>query len=255
MSTTQTAADERYEREQLFHDHTFGEKTRAGVGKYYAATQRALGDYGRAVRRAPAGARILEYGCGPGSLAFELAREGYRVTGIDISPVAIGIATERAAREGVADRASFVVMNAEAMTFDDATFDVVCGSGIIHHLDLDLALPEVARVLRPGGRTVFVEPLAHNPALRLFRAATPAIRTPDEHPLRMDDLDDFARRFDGSSVEFHAMLTLAAMPAHGRRRFPALLRRLEGLDDTVFARVPWLRRWAWMAVLEGRVAA
>lgn len=101
---------------------------------------------------------------------------------------------------------------------------------------------------------MFVEPLAHNPALRLFRAVTPAIRTPDEHPLTMTDLEDFERRFDAASVEFHSMPTLAAMPPQQGRRFPALLRTLEGLDDAGFARAPWFRRWAWMSVLEGSVA-
>lgn len=255
MSSNPSDAELRYKREEEFHDHTFGEQTRAGVGKFYAATERALLNYGASVRRAPAGARILEYGCGPGSLAFDLAREGYDVTGIDISPVAIEIATARAAEEGLSDRARFVVMNAESMDFDDDTFDVVCGSGIIHHLDLDLALPEVNRVLRPGGRVVFVEPLAHNPGLRLFRALTPKLRTPDEHPLTMDDLADFERRFSPSSLEFHGMLTLAAMPAHGRQRFTAVRGRLERLDDAVFERIPWIRRWAWISILEGTARA
>ncbi|MBF6619470.1 MAG: class I SAM-dependent methyltransferase [Patulibacter sp.] len=248
-----TAAAERYAREQVFHDHTFGEDARAGVGKFYSATARSYDQYAAAVRRAPVGAAILEYGCGPGSLAFDLGRAGYDVTGIDISPVAIEQATQRAADEGLSERVRFVVMNAEAMTLDDDSFDVVCGSGIIHHLDIDRALSEISRVLRPGGRAVFVEPLAHNPGLRAFRALTPKLRTPDEHPLTMSDLDDFQRRFPGATVSFHALFTLGAMAAYGRRAFPAVLARLESLDDATFRRLPWLRRWAWMTVLEGRV--
>src|SRR3546814_1101008 len=78
-------------------------------------------------------------------------------------------------------------MNAEAMTFPDDSFDLVFGSGIIHHLDIDRAFGEIARVLRPGGRAVFIEPLGLNPAIELYRRFTPSARTPDEHPLLRRD--------------------------------------------------------------------
>jgi ubiquinone/menaquinone biosynthesis C-methylase UbiE len=77
--------------------------------------------------------------------------------------------------------AQFDVMNAEELEFEDAAFDVIFGSGIIHHLDVPRAYSELARVLAPGGSAVFVEPLGHNPLIRVFRNRTPELRTPDEH--------------------------------------------------------------------------
>src|SRR3546814_18316951 len=74
-------------------------------------------------------------------------------------------------------------MNAEAMTFPDDSFDLVFGSGIIHHLDIDRASGEIARVLRPGGRAVFIEPLGLNPAIALYRRFPPRALTPHDPPL------------------------------------------------------------------------
>src|SRR3546814_11483257 len=79
-------------------------------------------------------------------------------TGIDISDVAIEKGRERARQKGFTN-VRLEAMNAEAMTFPDDSFDLVFGSGIIHHLDIDRAFGEIARVLRPGGRAVFIEPL------------------------------------------------------------------------------------------------
>ena len=247
----------RQEREAAFHDHALEQDVRAGVTKWYAINRAGVDDYRRrlheglrASRDTPA--RVLEYGCGTGSQAFHLAAAGAHVDGIDISPVAIERSEEQARAEGVAHRTAFQVMDAEHLRFADASFDVVCGSGIIHHLDLDLALPEVARVLRPGGRAVFYEPLGHNPAINLFRRRTPALRTEDEHPLLMADLRLAARHAAHVDVAFFHLATLAAVPLRARRGFPAVLRGLEAVDAVLLHRRSPLRRWAWFAVIELR---
>src|SRR5205807_1094253 len=96
-------------------------------------------------------------------------------------------ATQRAEAAGLADRVDFLVDDAHATTFPDDSFDLIVGVAILHHLDLEVALREIRRVLRPGGRAVFLEPLWHNPLLRLGRRLTPSARTPDEHPLTVQD--------------------------------------------------------------------
>ena len=58
--------------------------------------------------------------------------------------------------------------NAEHLPYADASFDAVYGSSVLHHLDLDRALAEVLRVLRPGGRCVFTEPNILNPQVALM---------------------------------------------------------------------------------------
>jgi ubiquinone/menaquinone biosynthesis C-methylase UbiE len=102
--------------------------------------------------------RILDVGCGTGSLTILAARRltpPGEAVGIDAAPRMIAIAREKAEREGVP--ASFRVMVAERLAFADAHFDVVVNSMFCHHVDRELkeqAFAEMFRVLRPGGTLV-----------------------------------------------------------------------------------------------------
>jgi SAM-dependent methyltransferase len=94
----------------------------------------------------------------------------------------------------------FRVMDAHHLEYDDGYFDMVCGLGVLHHLELRVALPEIARVLRPGGLFMFSEPLDNNPVGRLIRRLTPHARTDDEQPLRYEHLSLIDHYFD---CEYH----------------------------------------------------
>jgi SAM-dependent methyltransferase len=243
-------ADARYERERSFHDERYGrDDARRRAEKFYESGDASSERYRARLAEIPAGTRVLEYGCGTGSAAFDLAARGVDVLGIDISPVAIEVARATAEALGVDRHASFAVMNAEALELDDASFDVICGSGVLHHLDLANSLPEVARVLRPEGEALFIEPLGHNPVINAYRRRTPEMRTPDEHPLRVDDLALAGRWFGVVDVEYFNLLTLASVPLRRWAFQPALQRRLHRADQALFRRVPGLRRHAWVAVL------
>lgn len=241
-----TTAD-RQDRERAFHDEKYGHDAPPPTVKYYEAAQQCFADYDELVRDGCAGSRVLEYGCGEGSAAYELAARGAVVTGIDISDVAIANARLEAERRGL--DIGFEVMDAEHLTFQGRTFDLVCGSGILHHLDLDRSCREIARVLAPGGRAVFSEPLGHNPLINTYRRLTPNLRTEDEHPLRMADLDLLRRHFAEVDVRYYALTSLAAVPMRSRPSFPKVLRGLERLDGAVFRALPFTRRFAWYSVL------
>jgi SAM-dependent methyltransferase len=100
----------------------------------------------------PAGARILDVGCGPGRHAVALARRGYAVTGVDVSPRFLAIAAERARRAGVP--AAFFEVDARVMPFDDE-FDAVislCQGGFGLMGDDDgLVLKRIAEATKAGG--------------------------------------------------------------------------------------------------------
>lgn len=135
------------------------------------------------------GKRVLDFGCGRGERSVDFLAHGAQVDGIDISPVYIAKAEAAALAAGYSpDRFAFVAGDAHTTPYPDATFDLVIGDGILHHLDLDVALAEVHRVLKPGGRAIFREPLLDNPFLKLFRRLTPKARTEDERPLSAADL-------------------------------------------------------------------
>jgi SAM-dependent methyltransferase len=243
-------SSDRLAREREFHDRAFADDTRGRVGRFYAVARRSQGFYEAQLRRRCAGAAVLEYGCGQGSSAYELAAAGARsVLGIDISPVAIEQARERAELAGCPASTRFEVMDAERLVPRDDTFDLCCGSAILHHLDLDRAFAELARTLRPAGSALFYEPLGHNPAINLYRRATPELRTTDEHPLRTQDLVRAARWFGRVEARYFHMTALAAAAAYGRAPFEPLLRGLEHVDRAVFRLLPAARRWAWVVVL------
>jgi SAM-dependent methyltransferase len=244
-----TDAAARYERERAFHDDRFSSEARP-ADAFYTVNAACNEHYDTLLAAIPAGSRVLEYGCGLGSAAFDLAARGVEVTAIDLSAVAVREAEAHASRMGL-ESVTFVQMNAEALAYSDGAFDVVCGSGILHHLDLDLALREVSRVLGPGGRAVFIEPLGHNPLVNLYRRFTPDQRTDDEHPLLAADLERFSRSFRTSRNRSFALLALLALPLRSSSHLDRVLRSLDRADRWLFRRVRWSRRFAWTVVLEG----
>lgn len=253
MTTTDRAYQERIEREAAFHDHSYSTDLRVeAVGKFYTISERSYDDYRERVFADVAGKRVLEYGCGINSHGTDLVRAGAEVVGIDISPVAIEKSREGAEKEGLGDAITYEVMNAEDLTFEDESFDLICGIGILHHLDTELACREIARVLKPGGRGLFHEPLGHNPVFNRYRDKTPELRTPDEHPLLAEDFRMMRRHFSTVKVTPYNLLTLAAVPLRSTPLFTPLHHLLRGLDRAAMTVVPGLKWWAWQTVVETR---
>ena len=217
--------DDRKSREAEFHDRAFADETRQKVQKWYLLHS-AQDFYRELLESRSDGAEVLEYGCGPGSHSYFVAEHGAgNVVGIDISPVGIEKAAAEAEKRGL-ENISFRVMDAEQLEFADNSFDLVCGSAILHHLDLERAYAGLARVLRPTGTALFVEPLGHNPIINLYRNRTPSLRTVDEHPLLFDDLKQADRWFGNVRARFYYLGALAAVPARNTAAFDGLVRSL-----------------------------
>jgi len=101
----------------------------------------------------PAGAAILEVAPGPGYFAVELARRGYRVTGLDISRTMVQIATEYARESGAT--VDFRHGDSAELPFAADSFDlIVCQAAFKNFVRPVAALDEMHRVLRPGGTAV-----------------------------------------------------------------------------------------------------
>ena len=190
---------ERQQREREFHDRWAKEVDATALDPGGLAncpttpeTTWALAQLGE-IR----GRRVLDLGCGYGETAAWLALQGAMVEAIDISPEMVEVSRRLAVRVGVADRITFHVGPGEALRFADASFDAAFGHDVLHHLDLERARNELLRVLRPGARAVFAEPLGHNPIINLFRNLSPETRTPDEVPLRFADFARLRLGFGG----------------------------------------------------------
>ncbi|HZC74466.1 MAG TPA: class I SAM-dependent methyltransferase [Gaiellaceae bacterium] len=118
------------------------------------------------------GERWLDVGCGAGNVAELAAGAGARVTGIDLSPRLIGVATARAEAGGF--EVDYRVGDAENLDAEDASFDKVTSSvGMIFAPDHDAAARELARVTRPGGRLAFSAWTPEGTIGQMFRAFAP----------------------------------------------------------------------------------
>lgn len=198
------------------------------------------------------GAHVLDYCCGNGEMAIEMAARGAEhVIGIDISSVAVENARELAAQHGVADKCEFLVMDAENTDFADNTFDIIHEYGALHHLELKAALEELSRILKPGGRLVCTEALRHNPFIHWYRNRTPHLRTQweVEHILGVPEINSGRFFFNGVDIRMFHLAALSAVPFRKYWFFDKMLSVLDAVDSFILS-IPYFRRLAWVAVIE-----
>lgn len=217
-----------------------------GNQKYYIATGLSKEYVDEWIAKGAGGRIFLDYACGNGVYAIKAAKAGASLSvGIDISPISVANARQDAAREGVAGKTFFLQADAENTRFPDASVDRILCSGMLHHLDLSCALPELQRILAPGGRILAVEALDYNPAIKLYRYLTPDMRTDWEkhHILSLRDLA-YARRFFtlGEVRYWHITSILAPY-------MKPLLPYFNGIDR-ILTRIPLVRLMSWIFTFE-----
>ena len=198
-----------------------------------------------------AGLRIVDFGCGSGANTVLLANRGAHVWGVDISEDLIRLARRRLEVNGRAGTAEFIVASAHDLPFPDGSIDIVFGIAILHHLDLRLVSKEVHRVLRPGGRAIFQEPVRNSKVIRFVRSLIP-YKAPDvspyERPLTDPELEQFGRPFASArTLAFllpHVQLA-SVLPVVKHQIYP-----LYNSDGALLKAVPALRHFAGIRVLE-----
>ena len=197
------------------------------------------------------GQRIVDFGCGSGANTVLLANRGAHVFGVDISADLIRLAQRRMEVSGRTGGAQFLVGSAHDLPFPDGSIDIVFGIAILHHLDLRLVSREVHRVLRPGGRAIFQEPVRNSKVIRFVRALIP-YRAPDispyERPLTDAELDAFSRPFASRRVRpFLLPHVQVGQVVPGLR---AWWQQLYASDAAILRAVPPLQRFAGIRVIE-----
>lgn len=236
------------ENEKKFHDKRFdgNDGNRKGARKFYSINYLITNRYKDIVKQYSKGKKLLEYGCGTGSSSIKWLESGAILTGIDISEEGIKKAIENISKAPYT--AEYFVMNAEETKFEDNSFDVVVGSGIIHHLNLKKSFKEISRILNNKGHAVFIEPLGHNPFINLYRLLTPKMRTTDEHPLTMKDIKLINDYFDKIEIEYFFIFTLLAVPFRNMSIFNSICKFLTKIDDILF-KIPLFRKYAWSVII------
>jgi ubiquinone/menaquinone biosynthesis C-methylase UbiE len=107
-------------------------------------------------RHVSPGANVLEVAPGPGYLAIELARKGFNVTGVELSPDFVEIANNNAKEANV--RVNFLQGNASNLPCEDNYFDfIVCSAAFKNFKEPVKALCEMHRVLKPGGTSLIID--------------------------------------------------------------------------------------------------
>jgi ubiquinone/menaquinone biosynthesis C-methylase UbiE len=216
--------------------------------KFYSVVRTSNEFYFKWWRENATGKRVLDFGCGSGFHTVQIAASAGHLTGIDISPEAIRLAQEKAEAAGLAAKTTFLVMDAEALEFKPASFDVVSVTGVLHHMDLDAALTQIRRVLVPGGKAIFLEALANNPIIHTYRKRTPQLRTAWEtdHILRFEDSVKMRKYFKHVEVRSFHLAVLAAVPLRNTPVFEPARKVLDVVDGAIL-RIPGVRAQAWMA--------
>lgn len=200
---------------------------------------------------------ILDAGCGDGWLSVILAKLGARVTAFDVSPEGVDVARARVRVNGVADRVDLHCASFYDMPFPDGRFPLVIGQAILHHLrDKDAAARELSRVMRPGGRAIFVECLGRSPLLERIRLWVPVPSAAPEDPdhwkdqISDGDLKRLADHFELRATEYQLFSRLTRV--FRSRAFAEWIGRV---DVWVLRHFPFLRRYGRTVLIELRTKA
>lgn len=154
------------------------------------------------------GLELLELGSGAGEGAVFFAKRGARVTATDLSPGMLEVVQRLAARHGTS--VETVATSAEDLSaFPDARFDIVYCANLMHHVNIAKCVAEAHRVLKPGGRIAFWDPVEYNPVINVYRKMAMNVRTIDEHPIRVHDLRLVRSTFADVKLRFFWLTSLA----------------------------------------------
>jgi ubiquinone/menaquinone biosynthesis C-methylase UbiE len=202
------------------------------------------------------GRQILDCGCGIGNTAIMFNRRGAIVHGFDIDDGVLDDARAIASANKVS--VEYSNQRFEELDYPNASFDLAFGSCVIHHVEVERAAQQLGRVLKPGGKAVFIENSSRNSLLMLARLmlvgrlGVPKYGDDDEeHPLRDDEIDCLRQHFPGRvTVHFPSLVLFRLLDFYIFRRRSKILTSLMQATDRSVGKIRRLRRYSYFQILE-----
>lgn len=217
------------------------------------------------------GKRILDIGCGAGESSVYFALQGADVTALDVSEKMINTVIALAKKYNVTVK----IMFSDVLEMENAneTYDIVYGNGVLHHFQNHRkCLEKIYQVLARSGVAAFIEPLAHNPIINIYRKIATEVRTEDEKPFKISELEEmFTKQFDSFEHEEFWFFTTAIFlkfflidRVHPNKerywkkiikevdKIEPLYGRLKKLDDMLLDSLLFLKRYCWNSVIIGK---
>lgn len=212
------------------------------------------------------GKRILDLGCGAGETSVYFALKGAKVTAVDISEEMIEVVNRLADKWGAEVETKIVI--GEDMDIESGSYDFVFGNGVLHHLDRKKGYDEILRVLKPGGKAIFIEPLCYNPIISIYRMLARTVRTKNERPFNFSDFQYLERLFAevkhtefwlATQLVFVYFFLVKRVNPQKERYWKKVIKEADSIsgmyskllkvDNWLLERMPFLRRLCWNTVI------
>ena len=239
-------------REKDFHNklHLSEELERKSQGKFYKALYGLYSDFLNILKNETKTKDVLDFGCGIGNFTEKVINfNPKKIVAIDISEQAIKKAKNNPSLNK--KNIEYRVENCEDLNLNSDSFDIAYGSGILHHLNLNKSLSELKRILKKDGKIIFIEPMATNPIINLYRKFTPNARTSDEHPFKLSDIKLIKSLFVDVEVKYYGFLTLVFFLFYKKPEKSNLFQILKKMDARIL-NSRYFRFLAWSVLIKAK---
>jgi SAM-dependent methyltransferase len=197
------------------------------------------------------GRRLLELAPGDGATTVRLAGQGAAIVAAELSRGGLRTLLRRCESAGKSRVIAPLQADVQRLPLAGRSVDLVYGENFLMYVDPALVGRECARVLRPGGRAVLLEPTAHHPLVKLYRRIGSPYRATAPRYFALADLARLAEPFAAvRHREFYLTAVLSLPLTRWPRLFAPVFRVLDGLDRLLWRVVPPVRRFAWLTVIE-----
>lgn len=217
--------------------------------KYYCITGKQTEDIKKWLKANTLDKDVFEMACGNTAMLPHVAGQVRSAVAADIAPVTIELAKQSAKGKPDLERINYCVLDCEKTGLPDNSFDVILEQGALHHMDLDAAYSEAARLLKPKGKFFCLEAIRHNPIIHLYRKMTPHLRTAWEvdHILGRKQVIKGLEYFNKIEKRHYFLVSIFAVPFRNTIFFKPLLTVLQAFD-AVLTRIPGFRWLSWQCM-------